>query len=807
MAAATSSESAPAKKKGRRPRWNRGKKKSQKDSSAETEQPATEKQADKPAKSRKPAPRQSKPHTVGPLLQCPPPPQGADRRDVLAYKLATETLDCPICLKPVRARSQVSACRGCHEVFHLACLKKWAAVRQLDGGKSFACPCCNLVQHTEKAYRCFCGKETNPVTPAGATPHTCGALCGKTRPHCPHPCPLPCHPGSCPECGALGPTVVCFCGKSTHATRCGSDPRAGWSCGDVCGRPLACGHHTCTLPCHDGPCPECPQTSRTSCHCGAVSRDLPCGSAAFSCGQSCPHGQPCPMVCHEGLCPTLALPGQVVPRTVPADLSCGHAGHAVALSSGAVEFPPIPLPCTADTTVSCRCGRTTVTVPCRDLGTSPLALVAQALTGPVTVGQLPQEALTVIRGITPQDRRPTRIEHLMFVLSGGLPTIGLDQSAGEYAIGRHSDAWPTCTRRCDALLACGVHRCTRVCCDGADHACHRSCAKPLSCGKHRCPLPCHTGACPPCSEVVSTQTWTCACGRTHVPPPIRCGDVMPQCPHPCPRRRECGHPVDHGCHEGQCPPCTARVPRVCAGGHTKVWAACGSPCPKPVSCGASCNRPLPCGHRCHAKCHDGVCPPCTDPCGKRLPCGHACSQPCGHGGECGPCEAVELARCACGLQQLRVPCSPEPPACTPACVPLRRARLAPLAGRNLTMPGVELSAIPTEPGDRPAPATLDLAHTAFVLHLPCADGPARLATVPDVVGASTVAATITAVEFEAGVPDTVCGLPFFVLNSWSDGLQFLEPTDSGEDDDEDDFGLFRPPTEAIEWDAVIAAWE
>ena len=82
-----------------------------------------------------------------------------------------------------------------------------------------------------------------------------------------------------------------------------------------------------------------------------------------------------------------------------------------------------------------------------------------------------------------------------------------------------------CDRACRALLACGRHHCSRVCCPlaslagpakgkgkkhtGVDktndvvdeagwHQCDRVCGRPLACGNHQCEERDHRGPCPSC---------------------------------------------------------------------------------------------------------------------------------------------------------------------------------------------------------------------------------------------------------------------------------------------------------------------
>lgn len=146
------------------------------------------------------------------------------------------------------------------------------------------------------------------------------------------------------------------------------------------------------------------------------------------------------------------------------------------------------------------------------------------------------------------------------------------------------------------------------------HVCSRVCGRGSSCRIHTCDAPCHAGVCPPCGVVDPVRPLVCPCGRTRVPPPIRCGTSPPVCPHPCRLPRACGHPhpVGHACHPSDtpCGPCVYRENRLCAGGHE---VRLGVPCHvSEVTCPRPCGKKLPCGvHACGRVCHSGPC--LTDP--------------------------------------------------------------------------------------------------------------------------------------------------------------------------------------------------
>jgi transcriptional repressor NF-X1 len=160
-----------------------------------------------------------------------------------------------------------------------------------------------------------------------------------------------------------------------------------------------------------------------------------------------------------------------------------------------------------------------------------------------------------------------------------------------------------CGRACNSMKSCGRHHCGAQCCPG-DHLCTKICGRPLKCGAHNCTVLCHRGSCPSCLEA-SFDPLICTCGRTELAPPIRCGTVPPQCPHPCIIEPPCGHPkVAHSCHpaDQECPKCPYLVEKMCTCGKRSVR---NQPCFRAqaggVSCGMACGALMPCGfHRCPA---------------------------------------------------------------------------------------------------------------------------------------------------------------------------------------------------------------
>ncbi|KAJ2229841.1 FKBP12-associated protein [Coemansia sp. RSA 485] len=551
----------------------------------------------------------------------------------LAQQLTKGLYECMICCDSVRARHAVWQCDTCWAIFHLGCVKKWARTSTagaVDGGR-WRCPGC---QHTRAAapshYVCFCGAARDPEqVRRGAVPHTCGRICGRRRgAYCPHPCPLPCHPGPCPPCTSLAPEQFCFCGRVSFRARCGSDydpATSGHSCGAVCGEMLGCGSHMCTKPCHEGLCAPCPSTVTQSCRCGRHTRQAPCGAPAlYRCDEVC--GEPlacgahvCDRVCHG---PDEGHSECVLDPSVATACHCG--AHSVADLGVQRSRCTDPVPSCGEP-----CGKSHA-----DCGHACLA--------PCHQGPCPPCAETVTT--------MCRCNSEQITAACGSPAL--------------------CSRMCTQKRSCRRHRCSNRCCpkDDTHHACNIVCGRQLSCKHHRCSAACHSGLCPPCA-VTSPEPLVCDCGRTRVSAPVPCGTALPPCRFPCQRSRECGHIslITHECHPSDtpCPPCPVLVATQCMCGARKLQSI---PCHRTAaaSCGRICDRLLPCGgHKCMRSCHrpdepclQGV--PCRQRCGKpRKTCGHPCALTCHSPSMCDesqPCEALVDVSCVCGRITTRQRC-------------------------------------------------------------------------------------------------------------------------------------------------------
>ncbi|KAJ4835807.1 NF-X1-type zinc finger protein nfxl1 [Turnera subulata] len=584
-------------------------------------------------------------------------------------KLAKSLVECMICYDMVKRSAPIWSCSSCYSIFHLNCIKKWARAptsvdltAEKNQGFNWRCPGCQSVQLTsakEIRYVCFCGKRTDPPSDLYLTPHSCGEPCGKAlekEAHggvagggsnedlCPHVCVLQCHPGPCPPCKAFAPPRLCPCGKKVITTRC-SDRAAVLTCGQRCDKLLSCQRHRCEKVCHVGPCDPCQILVTASCFCKKKEEVVLCGDMAikgevkaqdgvFSCNSTCAKlldcgNHVCSEICHPGTCGDCNfMPGRVK--------SC-HCGKTSLKDERKSCLDPIPT-CTKVCGKSLPCGIHQCKETCHAGVCSPcLVLVTQKC-------RCGSTSRTV-------ECFKTTAENEQF----------------------------TCDKPCGRKKNCGRHRCSERCCplsnshnvhsgDWDPHFCQMACGKKLRCGQHACESLCHSGHCPPCLQTIFTDL-TCACGRTSIPPPLPCGTPPPSCQFPCSVPQPCGHPASHGCHFGDCLPCSVPIAKECVGGHVVLGnIPCGS---KDIRCNKLCGKTRQCGlHACARTCHP---PPCDaswrDEPGSRASCGQTCGAPrreCRHtcAALCHPsapcpdvrCEFPVTISCSCGRISASVPC-------------------------------------------------------------------------------------------------------------------------------------------------------
>ncbi|CAF4711807.1 unnamed protein product, partial [Rotaria sp. Silwood2] len=208
-----------------------------------------------------------------------------------------------------------------------------------------------------------------------------------------------------------------------------------------------------------------------------------------------------------------------------------------------------------------------------------------------------------------------------------------------------------CKQLCKKEKSCRKHRCNRICCNLDSHRCELVCGKILNCGIHKCKELCHFNFCRDCS--LFDQKIKCHCGETVIKPKSKCLKTLRICYFSCKRTHECGYPANHWCYyDGECPPCTHSVSKMCVGEHVPFDVPCHV---KTVCCRQPYGKFLPRGvHTYQCSCHSGLCQSfdqkCTQRCNiKRHEYGHRCNLVC-HGSEPCPvttCEAIIKVRCQC----------------------------------------------------------------------------------------------------------------------------------------------------------------
>ncbi|KAG0020152.1 FKBP12-associated protein [Podila clonocystis] len=444
------------------------------------------------------------------------------------------------------------------------------------------CPPCGGLGPTQY---CHCGNESYQLRCADTdftfqTGKSCNQVCGELLGCGKHSCSSVCHSGLCPPCEEEQ-VQKCYCGKHERKARCGdgeartttidgAEQTGYYECGDICKRPLACGHHECSKSCHPldgepGQCPADPSVVKT-CPCGSKTVDvLLHGKQRTSCKDPVP-------VC-KGLCKK--------------PLNCGHRCmqkcHLGECS-----------PCKMVVMIDCRCGSTQVQRVCSDMG-----LYGDEL---------------------PSCDRPCR----------GLRACGKHQCTNRCCPAKNQPKGKKvdlaaheahiCTLACGKKLQCGIHTCDMLCHKGHCNPCMNtsfhnlscSCGRtvmqaPIPCGtpipkcRYTCTRtrscghasltshPCHPDSepCPPCIMLVAKQ---CMCRKSKMPN-VPCYQSNPSCGKVCGKKLDCGlHTCIKSCHSGEC-----ALPS----------DACTQACPKARKS---------CGHRCGVACHG------NEPCPEDQPC-------------------------------------------------------------------------------------------------------------------------------------------------------------------------------------------
>ncbi|XP_022830509.1 protein shuttle craft [Spodoptera litura] len=523
------------------------------------------------------------------------------QRERLTEQLDKGTLECLVCCERVKQYDPVWSCSNCYHVLHLRCIRKWAMSSMVES--KWRCPACQNTNETIPTdYRCMCGAVRTPEFQRGAVvAHTCGRSCRRPR-SCPHPCTLLCHPGPCPPCQA---TVMksCGCGAENRSVLCSSKlPQV---CGRVCGRTLECGVHKCTQSCHDGPCETCTEMVEQVCYCPAAkARSVACtaecgGAVLWSCGEACGRvlacgAHVCRAPCHAPPCQPCALLPQYV-TTCPCGntklakdsrksctepiplcgnicakpLSCGPAGDKHFCKINCHEGPCPE--CPDKTVLQCRCGHSSREVPCVDLPQMYNNVFCQKKCNKkLSCGR--HRCRTVCCAAT---------SHRCAVVCGR--TLACQAHRCEDFC--HTGHCAPCPRLIfeELSCACGAEVLfPPVRCGTRAPACAAPCGRPRGC-PHPPHHSCHSGDCPPC---VVLTTKRCH-GNHEERKTIPCSQEEFSCGLPCGKPLPCGkHTCIKTCHKGPCD--TGKCTQPC----TEKRPSCGHPCAAP--CHAGGGDPTPC---------------------------------------------------------------------------------------------------------------------------------------------------------------------------------------------------------------------
>ena len=595
----------------------------------------------------------------------------ADLAQTILHEITDSQYVCLICTGEIGPELQIYSCQHCYRVYDLECIAGWATKDSAGGTKKWRCPACNTASTTKipKRFTCWCGRVKNPKVNE-LQPFSCGMLCQYKQPNCVHQCSLMCHPGPHPVCGAMGPSMACHCGNHTRQWPCLMTPyRQGWKCDDICETKICDMGHTCGKKCHKGFCGKCKTTVTVGCYCGNH-KDIKITCSAKQLRRR-----------SDG-----SVAGTSCNDTTRKYYECG-IHYEDLLCAQVLEWTDGACPTSPSKITTCPCGKTDVKatrVKCTDpLPTCDNVCGKQLSCGHTCRAQCHQGPCQCVDVVTLK----CQCQRSEYDVPCAFAQLGLQ---------------PKCRHKCDALLSCRKHYHRGECCplepsalarererkkasrqgirSSRDndimtiepvHICTKPCNQLKPCGNHYCEALCHPGACSTCYELTS-EDLVCACGKTVVEAPVRCGTKLPPCPHPCTRTKPCGHrPEFHKCHEtNDCPKCTFLIEKPCnCGLHVMKGVMCSQ---ERVSCGTICRAEKdkcghPCGRTCSPECTAGshVDPlQCLYTCNKlRQTCPHRCKLKC-HAqkpqvlADCdkATCGAPVTISCGCGRFTQQVKC-------------------------------------------------------------------------------------------------------------------------------------------------------
>lgn len=618
--------------------------------------------------------------------------------DRLNQALDSESNVCLICIDSIRRTQPIWTCQPCRVSLHLVCVGSWArdrlAQQQLSDDPRVSepvwnCPNCRFDFGRHQLpieYTCYCGRLVDPPEDPWLLPHTCGEVCGRSlTPPCSHKCLLRCHPGACAPC-PVTVNVSCHCGQSKlQPKRCS---KRQWSCQKPCNKLLACQTHRCEQICHTGECQPCTRVREVACQCGALSKLLACTVPQWQCNSvcnaplACGHHR-CSLVCHPGVCPPCPDSGS---RTCP----CGSTRVQLACT----ESVPV-CGSTCDKLLVCgehRCHSRCHHGPCDKCLQIRVKRCRCGRREKESVCDKPFLCESKCKREKHCGRHACKRKCCIGDCGQCDQTCNRMLDCGKHRCVApcHRGRCYPCTRTDTLRCACGATTrhvpCGRRPASGnraPTLRCRQLCRVASKCHHPvRQPHPCHHPPCPPCKQVCGLQLDGC----TH------------SCQKPCHDQVEqlvTEQPLASArtpCERGQllqrakrlivrepCPPCQVIVWVACLGGHCTIDMPCSQAISR--SCGAPCGRVLACAnHTCTRECHTVTehkqlsssnvindkssqtvngCDQCQLPCqaARATGCKHRCPLGSCHPPPCPPCRQHRRMACHCRLNWLYVRCS------------------------------------------------------------------------------------------------------------------------------------------------------
>lgn len=504
-------------------------------------------------------------------------------------------------------------------------------------------PCPKMVEN-----QCHCGQMPPQPRRCCSKNWSCGQTCSQMLSCQQHKCEEPCHPGKCKKCPRQS-RQNCNCGAETSLREC-ADPN--WQCGKACGKRLNCGHHLCQKICHSGDCGDCPLSGERRCPCGKTQHILPCTQQIPTCGDTCGKLLSCGIHfcaerCHRGAC-SQCLQFRVkkcrcgskqkemaCSKELTCEIKCKNlrdcrrhtcnkkcclgdcprceqpCGRTLTCRNHKCEsrcHQGPCYPCTVIHTITCRCGKRKIRVPCgREKYTKP-PKCSEPCRVPPTCHHPEREFHKCHQGNCPSCRLVCNLKlkcgHVCPApCHDAVPVKVVDTSrrigpwepVAAPRIEIQKKPCPPCMVPVPTTCR-GKHETPQwPCSDLRPYSCGRKCGRSLACTNHTCELECH---------VVDGAPDNTKAGKNCAPCERKCSKARPQ---------GCSHECKKACHPGNCATCHQLTKIKCHCGLTQLFVECEAWNTATTEretlqcCKNQCNKMMSCGHRCTKDCHSGPC--------------------------------------------------------------------------------------------------------------------------------------------------------------------------------------------------------